>query len=378
MAETLLAGAARAPITGTGRYGLGGPGRRRASGIHDDVHARCFVLSDGTTAAALLALDIRGIPAPIAGAIRAQVQRRITSHRLMLLAAGTGTASGPDVLGEGRGCGRPYMEFLLEQAAEVVVCALRTLEPVDVAVVSAGVPTDVLADGRQADPGPLTVITAVAPGGRPVATAAVLGCRPDVLGRGNTEVSADFLHAYHTAVEAARGGLSLALPGAVGDQAPRETGGRTAAEAFDAARRVGEAFATPVLHAVAVVEPIAPAAFAIERCHADLTPAATWAGRKVRFRSVLAGAHGRVRAQAHVLRLGEYQLCMVPGAPTSGAAAQVRERMSTEGGAVVGGVNGMYGLLAPPEMAPPDNAAVWPQAVAATAWPLLRDALPIV
>ncbi len=375
---SLQAGAARVTMTGTGQYGLGGPGRRRAAGVHDDLFARCFTLSDGILTVAFLTLDVRGVPAAWVGQLRSEVRRRISTRQLHILVAGTAVASGPDLLGEGRGCGGPYHRYLLEQAAEVVVTALQALEPARLCVAVADMPPDLLVDHAAQSPAPILVWSAVAEGARPIATLAVLGCRPDVLGPRNREVSADFLVAYHTAIEAARGGLSLALPGAVGDQTAREAGAAAAARSFEAAHAVGEALATPVLIALAAATLGDSARLEVDVCHADLPPAATWRGRWARFRSLLGGGRGLVRAELHAVRIDGSQLLTVPGAPTAAAVAQVRARMGLEAGAVAGCVDGMWGLLAPPESPPVATADGWPQILSPAGWPVIRDTLPVL
>lgn len=377
-ADPVLAGAARATMTGTGRFGLGGPGRRQARGVHDDIFARCVTLSDGILTVAFLTLDTRGVPAAWVGRLRAEVRRRISTRQLHVLAAGTATSSGPDLLAEGRGCGGPYERYLLDQAAEVVVTALRSLEPATLHVAFADMPTDLLVAHADSPAAPILIWSAVAQGGQPIATLAVLGCRPDVLGERNRQVSADYLAAYHTAIEAARGGLSVALLGAVGDQTAREAGAPAATRSFEAAHAVGEALATPVLIALAVAAPAPPGPLEMDVCHADLMPASTWRGRAARMRSLLAGGRGLVRAEMHAVRVGGSQLLTLPGAPTGAAVAQVRARMGNEAGAVAGCVDGMWGLLAPPERPPVSTADGWPELLSPAGWPVIRDKLPVL
>lgn len=378
MTDQLLAGAARSTMTGTGRYGLGGPGRRRASGVHDDLYARCVTLSDGVLTVAFLTLDARGVSPDWVGRLRSEVRRRISTRQLHVLVAGTAVLSGPDLLGEGRGCGRPYERYLLEQAAEVTVTALRALEPARLCVAQAEIPADLLVDSGTEPPAPSLVWSAVTPDGRPIATLAVLGCRADVLGLRNRQISADYLTAYHMAIEAARGGLSLALPGAVGDQTARDAGAPASSRSFEAARAVGEALATPVLIALAAAGPATAARLDVDVCHADLAPAATWRGQAARWRSFLSGGRGLIRAELHAIRVGDSQLLTVPGAPTSAAVAQVRARMGAEcAGAVAGCVDGMWGLLAPPEAPTVTTADGWPQVLSPAGWPVIRDTLPV-
>lgn len=397
MTAELLAGAGRTTITGTGHYGLGGAARRKARGVHDDIFARCVAFSDGRIAAAFLALDVHGVPADLAHAIRIEVQRRITSEQLYLMVAATGILSGPDVLGEGRGCPEAYRRFLIDGAAATVVCALQTKEPAVIRSASVEPPA-VLYGAERPTPPPVLALSverpaATAETGSPpavlesddaglptpscIATVLVLPCRPDVLGRRNTQVSCDYLGPLHTAIELARGGMSLALPGAVGDLSACPEAIRAAADRFAATRSVADALATPVLVALSRARPYATPYLDVQTLQAVLRPAHTWPGRRAWWRSVLGGAQGRIRAHVHAVRIGDCQLLTVPGAPTAAAAAEVRARMTTPAGGLVGCVNGMLGVLAPPT-APPPDAGAWPRVVAESGWPVLRDTLPVL
>ena len=71
----LRVGAAEAIITPPVGLRLVGP-LRRSTGVHDELYARSIVLSDGTTDAALVFLDLIGIDKPFSDAIRREISAR--------------------------------------------------------------------------------------------------------------------------------------------------------------------------------------------------------------------------------------------------------------------------------------------------------------
>src|SRR5919197_1421717 len=94
--QPLLAGSASAVITPSVPVYLAGSALgRRSTGVHDDLYARCLVISNGELSIGLVVLDLVGFFYPDVEAIRAELGHEL-DH---VIVAATHNHSGPDVLG---------------------------------------------------------------------------------------------------------------------------------------------------------------------------------------------------------------------------------------------------------------------------------------
>jgi neutral ceramidase len=93
----LHAGAARVMLEPPLGISMIGYGRRtgRASGVHDDLAAQAIVISDGTTRAAIISVDVLAIGARVAGDIRAAVAASTGIPADAVMVCATHTHSGP-------------------------------------------------------------------------------------------------------------------------------------------------------------------------------------------------------------------------------------------------------------------------------------------
>lgn len=123
------AGAAISNITPRlGRILVGGWGQPRATHIHDDLHARCLVLDDGTTRLAFVLCDNVGIDRQVYDQAKRLVLQETgipIEHQLM---AATHTHSGPSWHGRDDG-DEDYPQFLARRIADGVRRAVHNLEP---------------------------------------------------------------------------------------------------------------------------------------------------------------------------------------------------------------------------------------------------------
>ncbi len=107
-----------------------------AETVHDELLARCIVLDDGATRAAIVVADIIGIPLELGDAVRARIEESTGIPRGNILVAGTHTHSSC------RGTG-DYQKFLEWRIADLVQIAHSRLRPAEVAFGSVEVPDHV-------------------------------------------------------------------------------------------------------------------------------------------------------------------------------------------------------------------------------------------
>lgn len=225
--------------------GFGATGRVPA-GIHDPLYARILVLREGGKTVAVVGLDLLGF-------YRNDVEdlRRLAGLDTVFVAA-THTHSGPDTLGlwgpriGSSGVDLAYHTRLKTKVAEALKLLLTQLRPV---TASAGHgeldPRGLCRDSRDPqviDPD-LNVLRLVGKDGKAVATVVNWSCHPEVLGRENMLITADYPGPLCARVEEKTGGACVFLNGMIGGlMTPDIT-----AENFYEAQRVGAAVADAAL-----------------------------------------------------------------------------------------------------------------------------------
>ncbi|HET6575695.1 MAG TPA: hypothetical protein VFG68_18995, partial [Fimbriiglobus sp.] len=171
---------------------------RPATKVHDPILARAVVLSDGTHKIALVAVDVVGLFFPSVERVRQQ----LPGFKYVLVSS-THNHEGPDTLGLwGKspfqsGVDPDYLKRVEDGAAKAVQLADKARRPATATIGTAKGP-ELLHDGRQ----PIVkhddlVAIRFEPrgGGRPLGVLVQWNCHPETLASGNTEVSADYVHA---------------------------------------------------------------------------------------------------------------------------------------------------------------------------------------
>jgi len=146
--RTLRAGAAAANITpALGGSIVGGWAPIEATHIHDDPHARCLVLDNGTTRLAIVVCDNLGMPREIGDAARAMIREATGIAADHVLIACTHTHSAVTARGDNRLVKddemNDYQRFIARRIADGVRCAVNNLEPARVAWGAAQEPSQV-------------------------------------------------------------------------------------------------------------------------------------------------------------------------------------------------------------------------------------------
>lgn len=263
----VCAGWAQADITPAPGIHMGGYWGRRsgAVAVHDDLSARAVVWrgspDPGAAGVALLALDLVGLSARRAAAIRRQVaaavgpQVRLGPERIMVCC--THTHAGPLSL-PFRGMGEvdeAYLDRVGLQSAACALQAARSLAPATTRY--ARVPVQIGINRRQGRSGAVAIGRnpegPVAPYAHVVVLESAAGravlfahaCHPVVLGNANHEISAEFPGQARRAVEDSAAALAIFVNGACGDINPRVTGG-TFADMESLGAELGQAVAAAV------------------------------------------------------------------------------------------------------------------------------------
>ena len=144
-AEPIRAGAATSVITPEiGREIIGGFVPFPSKHIHDELHARCLVLDDGTTKIALVVCDLLGIHRVVSDEARRLIQEKSGIARECVMISATHTHSASSALGEARWLidQQPdeYQRFIAQRIADGVARAVNNLRPAQLAFGAVDVP----------------------------------------------------------------------------------------------------------------------------------------------------------------------------------------------------------------------------------------------
>lgn len=254
-ARALEAAAAKVDITPdlatekTWLAGFGAKGRK-PSGVHDPLYARLLVLREGKTTVAVAAFDLLGLY--LNGTENLRRAWAGGEPGRVLIVHATHQHSGPDTLGLwGRfpgvsGVNRAYEDRIMGR----VVQELRLLETgLKPATISGGKgtlnPKGLCRDSRDPqviDPS-LAVLRVKDGNGKAIATVVNWSCHPEVIGRENLLITADYPGPLCARIEDKTGGACVFLNGAIGGLMTPDT----EKETFEEAARIGSAVADAAL-----------------------------------------------------------------------------------------------------------------------------------
>jgi hypothetical protein len=179
-----------------------------------------MVFRKGDVSVAVVALDLLGFPSVLGDRVRARVGR-IPAENILI--GSTHTHSAPDCYafpdGQGGHTGDlDYMTFVCEKAAEAVNEAIDRLQPASIKVATGEAEGKIaynyyapdLYDRR------MSVIQAVSPEGKTIATLVNYAIHPEVLGNSIGILSPDLIGPLCERVESRAGGIALFMNGAQG------------------------------------------------------------------------------------------------------------------------------------------------------------------
>ncbi len=227
-----------------------GPKGRKPSGVHDPLYARIVLLREGKKTVALVGLDLLGIYINDVENMRRAWVKDDPNKTLFVHA--THTHSGPDTLGlwgpriGKSGINPRYMERIETRIGEALTLLESQLKPVTAsagrgALDPRGLCRD-LRDPQIIDPN-LAVLRLRGADGKAVATIVNWSCHPEVIGRENMLLTADYPGPLCARVEEKTGGACLFLNGVIGGLMSPDT----KIENFYEAARIGATVADAAL-----------------------------------------------------------------------------------------------------------------------------------
>jgi len=202
------------PVSG----GLGIP--KPTTEQRGELTARALVLQQGPTTIAIVSLDLLGFPSVLGERVCARVPRIPKDH---ILIGSTHTHSAPDCYAfpDGRGghtADLRYIDFVCERTAEAINAAFEALQPAHLKIATGEARGKIaynyyapdLYDRR------MSVIQAVSPQGKTLATLVNYAIHPEVLGNSVGILSPDLVGPLCEKLEAETGGVALFMNGAQG------------------------------------------------------------------------------------------------------------------------------------------------------------------
>ncbi|QDT47657.1 Neutral/alkaline non-lysosomal ceramidase [Symmachiella dynata] len=202
------------PISG----GMGIP--KPATGKQGELTARAIVFRKGETTVAVVGLDLLGFPSVLADRVRKQVPR-IDAQNIMI--GSTHTHSGPDCyafpLPTGGHTGNlKFMDDVCNKAAQAINSAIDNLQPAYLKIGTGEAKGKIaynyyapnLYDRR------MSVIQAVTPEGKTIATLVNYAIHPEVLGNSEGVLSPDLVGPLCDKLEKETRGMALFMNGAQG------------------------------------------------------------------------------------------------------------------------------------------------------------------
>ena len=226
----LRAGAAKTVITPdvhAGTVYMAGFGFNRvASGVHDNLYARCLALGAGDKTLVICAADLIGLFHQDVLRVREKVSARLPDVTQVIVAS-THDHEGPDTLGLWgpgplrSGVDLKYLDSVVDRIAETAVAAVRNMQEARMTLARNDSPLLALLqdDSRPPyvkDPYLFVMRLDSATTGKTIATLINWSDHPETLDSGNTLITADYPHWLCHYVEQHGGGTTVFMNGSIG------------------------------------------------------------------------------------------------------------------------------------------------------------------
>jgi hypothetical protein len=344
------------PISG----GMGVP--RPSKEKRGELTARVLVLRKGDVSVAVVGLDLLGFPSVLGDRVRAKVPR-IPAENILI--GSTHTHSAPDCYafpdGNGGHTGDlAYMDFVCNRAAEAINEAIDRLQPAWIKVATDEAKGKIaynyyapdLYDRR------MSVIQAVNPEGKTIATLVNYAIHPEVLGNSVGIISPDLVGPLCERIESQAGGVALFMNGAQGgmvtadnrilDQ-PRDPlrGYWNDARTWDECLRIGHLMAGEALRIVKDAPAQKDPRLVCEST-AVRFPVESEAMWGVVVYSPLKYPHGEdrsVRARINLINLGDSQILTIPGEALPNIGFYLKRKMRGKHNLLFGLTNDAFGYI---------------------------------
>jgi hypothetical protein len=344
------------PVSG----GVGVP--RPAEQKRGELTARAVVFKKGDVTVAVVALDSLGFPATLGNRVRAKV-KRIPAENILI--ASTHTHSAPDCYafplpGGGHTGDLKYMDFVCDKAAEAVNAALDSLQPAVLKVATGEAKGRIaynyyapdLYDRR------MSVIQALTPQGKVIATLVNYAIHPEVLGEKVRTLSPDLVGPLCDKIEAQAGGMAIFVNGAQGGMITADN--RDLNEPRDAQRaywkdfrtweeclRIGRLMADEALRIIKDAgEQKDPTLFCDSlNVRFPVTNQQMW---RLIVDSPLKNAHNddqSINARINLVNLGNAQILTIPGEALPNIGFYLKRKMNGQNRMLFGLTNDAFGYI---------------------------------
>jgi hypothetical protein len=233
-AQGFRAGAAQSVITPDLKQHavyLAGFGHNRvASGVHDDLYARCLALAVANETLVVCAADLIGLFYDDVLSVRRMFQQKMPASSFLVVAS-THTHAGPDTLGLygpkplRTGIDEKYLDWVDRRIAATAGDAVHAMQPARLELGRDDHPLLGLLQGvdrppRVKDPFLFAMRFVARSTGQTIATVVNWSDHPEVLGRRNTQITSDYPHWVRAYMEKQLGGIALFFPGSIGKLSP--------------------------------------------------------------------------------------------------------------------------------------------------------------
>jgi hypothetical protein len=317
--------------------------------VHDDMHARALVLTDGRTRVAIVAADLFGMNRNDFEPI----EKRLTEQGWpALVVAMSHNHAAPDTIGIYGHYPAEYVRYIQKQIGDAVLEAAANLKPVvEVRVAQRELPLigarvhGLIRNARNpgiVDPS-IALVRLIGPEGRTLATLANFACHVEGLSDGWKRISADFPGPMCATVEKELGGRCLFLNGALGGMVSGDTKART----FEESAEAGREFARLLLELAAQDQPIGAYTLSFHRQRLELpvtNPRFLAFASRMKSREVI---RGRLASEINLLKIGPAEVLTIPGELLPELSFEIQARMTGWPRMIVGLANDELGYIIP-------------------------------
>ncbi len=242
-------------------YIAGFGNNRVATGIHDEISARCMAIAVVKEPVVICGVDIIGLFLDDTEKIR----KAVAGARVVV--ASLHDHEGPDTMGMWgpapgeSGINEAYTQYVIDRTIEAARDAVKSLQPAKITLAKIDTPElhTFIDDGRPpvVHDAELIALFAADLKGKPIGTLLNWANHPETLGSKNTLITADYSGYLRTRLEALLGGTAVFVNGAVGGmQSP--LGSKLAApeNSFEKAELIGTRVAALAAEAVKKSSPV--------------------------------------------------------------------------------------------------------------------------
>ena len=345
------------PVSG----GMGAPSQVKEK--RGELAVRALVFQKGETTVALVGVDLLGFPSALGDRVRAKVPR-IPADNILIGASHTHSAPDAYAFPDGKGghtANLPYLDLVVDRAAEAINAALDALEPAWLKTASGEAQGRIaynyyapdLYDRR------MGVIQAVRPAdGKPIGTLVNYAIHPEVLGSGVGICSPDAIGPMCERIEKETGGVAVFMNGAqggmvtadnrnLGDPKDPQRGYWNDLRTWDECLRIGNLMAAEALRLIDPVQPRKDPAVhvAAQSVRFPVQSPELWAVVTQSPLKYRRNEDKSINAVVNLVNLGDTQIVTAPGEALPNIGFYLKRKMRGKHNLVFGLTNEAFGYI---------------------------------